>query len=105
MRTDGFWRKGEQVPAADHFGSSLEQTVGLADLVPRLAETVRTGLGAPWVRVSLPGAVSVAGEPNGEPELTVPLVRTDPQGLGRTVLGRIECGPKLAVTNRVTRNC
>ena len=76
------------------FGSSLEQTGGLADLLPRLAETVRSGLGAPWVRVSLPGTGSVAGVPSGEPDLTVPLVRTDSRGLGRTVLGRIECGPK-----------
>ena len=44
--------------------------------------------------MSLPGTGSVAGAPSGEPDLTVPLVRTDSRGLGRTVLGRIECGPK-----------
>jgi hypothetical protein len=55
------------------FGASLEQTVELCDLLPRLAETVRLGLAARWVRVSLPGASAVAGEPSGEPALRVPL--------------------------------
>jgi signal transduction histidine kinase len=67
------------------FGASLEQTVGLHDLLPRLAETVRLGLAARWVRVSLPGASAVAGEPSGEPTLTVPLER------GGEVVGHIEC--------------
>ncbi len=70
------------------FGASLEQTVELRELLPTLADTVRRGLGASWVRVSLPGANAGAGQPSGEPALTVPLER------GGEVVGRIECGPK-----------
>lgn len=65
------------------FGAGLEQTVDLPRLLPRLAETVRRGLDAGWVRVSVPGGGAVAGEPRGEPALTVPLRE-----------GQIECGPK-----------
>ncbi|HEV2778427.1 MAG TPA: GAF domain-containing sensor histidine kinase [Actinophytocola sp.] len=67
------------------FGASLEQTVELHDLLPRLAETVRIGLAARWVRVTLPAASAVAGEPSGEPTLRVPLER------GGEVIGHIEC--------------
>jgi signal transduction histidine kinase len=70
------------------FGTRLEQTVDLADLLPRLADTVHKGLGARWVRVVLPEAHAVTGEPAGEPELRVPL------GRGDEVAGHIECGPK-----------
>ncbi|TWP48437.1 hypothetical protein FKR81_27995 [Lentzea tibetensis] len=70
------------------FGAGLEQTVELADLLPRLTETVHKGLDAGWVRVTLPSARAVAGHPEGEPELTVPLERA-----GSTI-GVIECGPK-----------
>ncbi|MEJ2857551.1 MULTISPECIES: sensor histidine kinase [unclassified Saccharothrix] len=70
------------------FGAALEQTVELGDLLPRLAETVHTGLGAEWVRVELPGAHAVAGQPSGPPDLVVPLERAGEP------LGRIECGPK-----------
>lgn len=67
------------------FGTNLEQTVELHDLLPRLAETVRLGLAARWVRVTLPGASAVAGEPSGAPTLRVPLER------GGEVVGHIEC--------------
>ncbi len=70
------------------FGAGLEQTVELADLLPRLADTVHEGLAADWVRVTLPSAHAVAGRPAGEPALTVPLERA-----GETI-GRIECGQK-----------
>jgi signal transduction histidine kinase len=70
------------------FGAGLEQTVDLADLLPRLADTVRKGLGAPWVRVTLPEAHAVVGEPVGEAALRVPLER------GGEVAGHIDCGPK-----------
>lgn len=68
------------------FGASLEQTVELPDLLPRLAETVRLGLAARWVRVTLPAATAHAGEPVGEPTLQVPLER------GGEVMGHIDCG-------------
>jgi signal transduction histidine kinase len=66
------------------FGSGLEQTVELARLLPRLADTVRSGLDASWVRVTLPGTEAVVGDPTALAELTVVL----PAG------GWIECGPK-----------
>jgi signal transduction histidine kinase len=71
------------------FGAGLEQTVELAELLPRLADAVRRGLGAAWVRVSVPGEAAVAGVPAGDAELAVPLER-DGQ-----VIGGIECGPTL----------
>jgi signal transduction histidine kinase len=67
------------------FGAGLEQTVELRDLLPRLAETVRRGLAARWVRVTVPAASAAAGEPAGEPTLRVPLER------GGEVIGHIEC--------------
>jgi signal transduction histidine kinase len=70
------------------FGARLEQTVDLADLLPRLADTVHKGLSAPWVRVTLPEARAVVGEPAGEAALRVPLER------GGEVAGYIDCGPK-----------
>ncbi|HEX6355615.1 sensor histidine kinase [Actinophytocola sp.] len=65
------------------FGARLEQTVELGDLLPQLAATIHEGLGARWVRVTLPEASAVVGEPAGEPALRVPLER-----------GHIECGPR-----------
>jgi signal transduction histidine kinase len=79
------------------FGATLEMNIGLDELLPRLAITVRDGLGAPWVRValtgdegqgSLVGAQSTAGVPAGDADLTQVL-----RG-GDIDVGRIECGPK-----------
>ena len=47
------WVFGERInryQLLTSFGATLEQTVDLADLLPRLAETVRRGLGAAWVQ-------------------------------------------------------
>lgn len=65
------------------FGARLEQTVDLGDLLPQLATAIQEGLAAPWVRVALPEASAVVGEPAGEVALAVPLER-----------GIIECGRK-----------
>ena len=70
------------------FGADLERTVELPDLLPRLADTVRRGLGAPWVRVSLPPAIVLSGEPTGQPGLSVALER------GTRHFGTIDCGGK-----------
>jgi signal transduction histidine kinase len=79
------------------FGTTLEMNIRLGELLPRLAMTVRDGLGAPWVRValtaddghgSLVDAQSTAGDPAGDPALTQVLRRGDID------VGRIECGPK-----------
>jgi signal transduction histidine kinase len=76
-------------------GATLEQAVELDKLLPRLAATVRRGLGARWVRVSLRDAerdgwlaepVGVAGDPRGQAALVVALERGDER------VGRIECG-------------
>lgn len=92
------WVFGERInryQLLTSFGASLEQTVDLADLLPRLAETVRRGLGAVWVRVSLRGEQpgswlaepqGVAGSPVGVAEFTEELRHDD------AVIGRIECG-------------
>lgn len=72
------------------FGASLEQTVELGELLPHLADTVRRGLAAPWVRVTLLGTDVVAGHApgSGDAALRVGLER------GGKVVGHIECGPK-----------
>jgi len=88
------------------FGAGLEQTVNLPELLPRLADTVRRGLAAEWVRVSLPGVEAVAGQPRGAAALAVPLgaaalaVPLDTAALAVPLerdgeaVGRLECGPK-----------
>jgi signal transduction histidine kinase len=93
------WVFGERIDRYQlltSFGATLEQTVDLADLLPRLAETVRRGLGGTWVRVSLRGEQTdswlaephgVAGTLSGSAELTAELRHAD------EVVGRIECGP------------
>ncbi|HXU97278.1 MAG TPA: histidine kinase [Jiangellaceae bacterium] len=93
------WVFGERInryQLLTSFGATLEQTVDLADLLPRLAETVRRGLGAAWVRVSLRGELAeawltepqgVAGATVGTAEITEELRHAD------EVVGRIECGP------------
>lgn len=89
------WVFGERVNRyrlLTEFGAGLEHTVAVPDLLPRLAETVRRGLGAPWVRVSVGGVEgAVAGGPDGSPELAVPL--DNPANKGEP-LGRIECGAR-----------
>lgn len=72
------------------FGASLEQTVELGELLPHLADTVRRGLAAPWVRVTLPGTVVVAGHVSGSGEAAL---RVGLERVGE-VVGHIECGPK-----------
>ena len=83
------------------FGATLEQTVEMHALLPRLAQTIRDGLSAAWVRVRLrgdapdtwlAGPMGVTGTPAGDPLLVVELRH---QG---EVVGRIECGPKQSGT-------
>jgi signal transduction histidine kinase len=79
------------------FGSMLEFSPGPADLLPRLADAIRRGLGLQWARVrldiaaaggSLPtvGAAGIEPDEMAEPALVVPLINAG------TVFGRIECG-------------
>jgi len=83
-----FGRKVNRYELLMTFGAGLEQTVDLTELLPRLADTVRRGLTAEWVRVSLPGVEAVVGQPRGAAALAVPLER-DGEGDGR-----LECGPE-----------
>jgi signal transduction histidine kinase len=77
-------------------GSTLEKAVDVADLLPSLADTVRLGLSAAWVRVLLRDENGewisephgAAGDPAGPVVLSVALERA-----GAT-LGRIDCGPR-----------
>jgi DNA-binding NarL/FixJ family response regulator len=90
------WRRLVDRGRIRAFGATLEETVNLADLLPHLADTVRRGLGAAWVRVSLRDEQAgswltdprgVAGVPVGTAKLTEELRHAD------EVVGRIECGP------------
>lgn len=70
--------------AQTEFGANLERTAELPERLPRLADAVRRGLAAPWVRVMLPEDTATAGQPT----LRVALERRG------EVVGHIECGPK-----------
>ena len=78
------------------FGASLERSIDPADLLPHVAEAVREGLGASWVRVSLrvPDLATTyptyaeSGTVVGPPTLGQDLRR------GGELVGRIDCGPK-----------
>jgi signal transduction histidine kinase len=93
------WVFGEQVSHYDivtRFGDALEETGDLDELLPKLADTVRRGLGLQWARVRLDPPSDrpqlqlpqgQAGE-GGNPDTVVPLIHA-----GESV-GAIECGPK-----------
>jgi signal transduction histidine kinase len=93
------WVFGARLDGYDvltRLGTTLETSPGPAELLPRLADAVRQGLGLRWARVSLeppaaggPAPTATAGTENdrAEPALVVPLTYAG------TVLGRIECGP------------
>ena len=93
-----FGDRERQLELLGELGASLEEAGEPRDLLTRLADAVRDGLGAAWVRIRLAtpeGAlasspVGAAGEadPSTEPVLTADLVRGD------ETLGRIEVGPR-----------
>jgi len=68
-------------------GATLEGTVELESLLPRMADTLQEGLGVTWARVRLDTAPDepTSGDP---PALTVPIE------LDGDRLGVVECGPK-----------
>ncbi len=91
-----FGKRANRYELLTSFGTTLEQTVDLTELLPRLARTVREGLGATWVKVSLCGEgpdawltepVGVAGEPGANVVLVERLRHQDED------VGKIECGP------------
>jgi len=93
------WVFGERISGYDlliRLGASLRETVGVEELLPRFAATVRAGLGLKWARVRLilpggeaPGPSALAGEASGPAAGTVPIVH------GGVELGVIECGPRM----------
>jgi signal transduction histidine kinase len=91
-----FGRRVNRYQLVRSFGAVLAMSIDLGELLPRLATTVRDGLGAPWVRISLRGdaqqwltdSVMTAGDPSGQPGLAQVLRH------GEEAIGRIECGVK-----------
>jgi signal transduction histidine kinase len=100
------WVFGERVSGYDlliRLAASLRETVGVEELLPSLATTIRAGLGLRWVRVRLilPGdmgadSIAVEGEPSGLAAATIPIVH------GGVELGAIECGPRAADDGALT---
>ena len=97
------WVFGERLSgyqALKKLGDTLESTMDLTVLGPRMASTIRTALGLRWVRISSSraGADGIALQPIGwdgiaagesaAAELVVPLEQ------GNELAGVIECGPK-----------
>jgi len=84
-----------------HFGATLEGTSALDQLAPRMAATVRQGLGVQWARVVIEemthdgpraeviGADGIRPDDPAEGQATAALVH------GNNRIGRIECGPKV----------
>jgi signal transduction histidine kinase len=94
------WVFGERLSGYElltRFGATLESAFDLRELIPRVAATVREGLGVVWVRVSLRqgatldsvGAEGIDPYTSATPSATAPLVHSGEE------LGKIECGPKL----------
>ena len=91
-----FGDRERQFSMLSELGAQLEQAGEPRELLTRLAEAVRDGVGASWVQIRLASTdgalaaspVGVAGEVAGELALEVDLVRGD------ETLGRIEVGPR-----------
>jgi signal transduction histidine kinase len=93
-----FGDRERQLELLGELGASLEEAGEPRDLLTRLTEAVRDGLGATWVRIRLDtddgdlaaSPMGAAGDVDGasEPVLSADLVRGD------ETLGRIEVGPR-----------
>lgn len=83
------------------FGAAVEGTSALDQLAPRMAATVREGLGVRWARIVVEqgtqdeprtqviGADGIGGDDASELQASAAVVHGDER------IGRIECGPKL----------
>jgi signal transduction histidine kinase len=96
-----FGDRERQFGMLSELGARLEQAGEPRDLLSHLAEAVRDGLDASWVRIRLAGAdgalaespVGVAGDPAGVAELAEPAESADLVHADET-LGRIDVGPR-----------
>lgn len=90
-----FGNRDAHLTLLSELGSRLELAVDADEVLARLAQGVRDGLGAAWVRIRLAtpegrtveAPQAVAGEVVGEPTTGLDLVQ------GGLVIGRIELGP------------
>ena len=87
------WLFGERLTGHEllaRFGETLEETVNPDELLGRLEETVRRGLGVAWVRARVDPYDGNGRVAAPDAELAVPIAHA-----GETI-GAIECGPKTA---------
>jgi signal transduction histidine kinase len=82
-----FGSRTDPAHLVSRLGATLEDTVELESLLPRMADTLQEGLGVTWARVRLDTAP--VGDGDGEaPALSVPIE------LDGERLGVVECGPR-----------
>ena len=82
-----FGQRADPTRLITDLGDTLEETLDLESLLPRMADTLQEGLGLRWARVRLDPALPLDEE---EPVLTVPIL------LDGERLGVVECGPRAA---------
>ena len=82
-----FGTRTDPAHLVSQLGATLEDTVELESLLPRMADTLQEGLGLTWARVRLDTA-SVGDDRGEAAALTVPIE------LDGERLGVVECGPR-----------
>jgi signal transduction histidine kinase len=82
-----FGSRTDPAHLVSRLGATLEDTVELESLLPRMADTLQEGLGVTWARVRLDTAPVGDGD-GGAPALSVPIE------LDGERLGVVECGPR-----------
>ena len=80
-----FGQRADPTRLITDLGDTLEETLELESLLPRMADTLQEGLGLRWARVRLDPAPPLGEE---DPVLTVPIL------LDGERLGVVECGPR-----------
>ena len=80
-----FGQRADPTRLITDLGDTLEETLELESLLPRMADTLQEGLGLRWARVRLDPAPQLGED---EPVLTVPIL------LDGERLGVVECGPR-----------
>jgi signal transduction histidine kinase len=83
-----FGTRTDPAHLVSRLGATLEDTVELESLLPRMADTLQEGLGVTWARVRLDTAPRRPRRRARQPALTVPIE------LDGERLGVVECGPR-----------